>query len=249
MNKKLNKKELNSIFNEATKFHDIYKLMSDELYEGLILTHSLNKIKNVIEKHYTAKFFNEENYFLINYNFNNDLIIAEKELDKMLILMNNLGWFPSQIKINIGYKFSIDKFISLIKENIIDLIISFEAIYDNPVDIPDVMYHVTKLKYVDKILKRGLIPKRQEKLTAHPNRIYFTKTLDDALFFIDQLYMRTEEENEEALSILKIDTKDIKNQMRLFRDPNFKSGKNYIGFFTLNNIFKDYISLIDIIYP
>jgi len=39
-------------------------------------------------------------------------------------------------------------------------------------DIPLVLYHVTDEKYVEKIKKKGLLPRSHSKLTYHPERVY-----------------------------------------------------------------------------
>jgi hypothetical protein len=237
---------------DPTYFHDIYRLISDELYEGLIKTNEIKLIDKILLKQYSdIRFLYDENYFIITFKFNKNIDIAEDELDRMLQVTSNLGWFPSQIvSSNRSLKFSRANFSKLISSKDIELHIAFEAIYDNPVSIPDTLYHVTKLKYVHKILNvDGLIPKKQEKLTAHPDRVYFTKSMNDALFFVHQILLRMPVSEEEPLSILKVDTHDIKNQMRLFKDPNFKNGKDCIGFYTLNNIHLKHISLIKTIYP
>jgi hypothetical protein len=227
--------------------------MSDKIYEGLILTHDLNIITNIISKKYKAIFYYDKNIFKISHKFDDKLFNIE--INEIIQLTDNLGWFPSQIIYDVNenqkyLKFSLTNFLNLIKLKIYDMNIFFEAKYDIDIyPIPEKMYHVTNLRYLEKIKRYGLIPHKHEKLTSHPERIYLTNSIDESWIFIRALIFRTPENEREPLIILEIDTLFMKDRLRIMRDPNFQRGGIYTGFYTLNPIDPQCLSVIDIIYP
>lgn len=231
----------------------VHQMLSDELYEGLLMSYDITAVNRIISKKFDSTFNYTTNTFEIFYKF--DYNLFQWEIDDMLQLTNNLGWFPSQITYYINnnkkfIKFSRNNFQNLITSGIYDMQISFEAKYNIDIyDIPEKMYHVTKLRYLEKIKRYGLIPQKHEKITSHTERIYLTDSIDDSWIFVKGLVFRTLEEDREPLVILEIDTSTIKERIRIMRDPNFQRGGIYTGFYTLNPIDPQCLSVIDIIYP
>ena len=112
-----------------------------------------------------------------------------------------------------------------------------EAKFDKEIpkeNLPDYLFHVTPLKYVDKITKRGLIPRHQDKLSYHPERIYFCGNPRACADLAEQF------SNISGIplieyTILKI---DIRNSDMIFRiDPNcIDMFGNVFGIYTQENI-------------
>lgn len=231
----------------------IWQIMSDELYEGLIMTHDIKTIESILLKKYDVKFFYDKNIFTISHIF--DKFLYKKEVKEMLQLTNNLGWFPAQIVYELNNKqkfkrFSEENFLDIIESGVYEMNISFEAKYDiDLAEIPEELYHVTKLKYLEKIKKHGLIPQRHEKLTSHPERIYVTSSIDEAWVFIRGLMFRTPVKEREAMVIIKIDTTLMKDTLRLLRDPNFQREGVYTGYYTLNPIDPRALTILDVVNP
>ena len=167
--------------------------------------------------------------------------LNKQELDHLLKLINNLGWFVSSVLVfrsDINWKkFNYSDFI----ENEMDrrwLSFQLEAKFDLELNIHDYdeIYHISPSVNKDKILRIGLVPKSKEKKMSHPERIYFAEENDmDSIGFQVSKAMPNI-----PLSIFKIDfRKAIRHNpsIRLFDDPNFHS-----GFFTLSNIPPQFIS-------
>lgn len=98
------------------------------------------------------------------------------------------------------------------------------------------LYHITKSKYVDKILKYGLQPKSHSKKSYHPERIY---VLSDKVPYSDiKKYMDKLDGN----VILKIDlSKTIDDKIKLYVDPD----SGYIdGYYCENFIPPSCISVV-----
>jgi len=158
------------------------------------------------------------------------------KLKKYIPLINNLGYFISSAfrgddSINIS---------NLKKEDLEELICSnilIEPKYDYQVEVPNLLYHASPLKFKDKILRTGLTPKSGSKLSYHPDRIYLSNNIQSCIKFGEYLLNSKENEyykNGYCIYIIKGIGID-----RLYSDINMRE----VGFYTLNNIKKEYISL------
>lgn len=204
------------------------------LKEGLIMTHRISKYRNILDN------------FLIDYDYDlkiseNDtftLKLYEKDIDfykPLFSIINNLGYFPSNIIINRNkksFKYDFEIIKKEIKNtNFDNIIITLEAKFDIEIEnVPDEIYHIYAKKYKDKIFKNGLIPKSRMRKSYHPERCYFTytriegKNLIDKFKFVDKLYNINNE-----YDIMVINTKEL-NDVKFYNDPNS------IGFYIYDNI-------------
>jgi hypothetical protein len=158
------------------------------------------------------------------------------KLKKYIPLINNLGYFISSAfrgddSINIS---------KLKKEDLEEVICSnilIEPKYDHEVEVPNLLYHASPLKFKDKILKTGLTPKSGSKLSYHPDRIYLSNNIQSCIKFGEYLLNSKENEyykNGYCIYIIKGVGID-----KLYSDINMRE----VGFYTLNNIKKEHISL------
>jgi len=109
--------------------------------------------------------------------------------------------------------------------------IVFEPKFDIELNnIPDEAYHATFSKFLPKILKIGLVPKSKSKRTGHPDRVYFSMSLEAAKNIARQIGADT---------ILKVKLNGIRG-LRLFSDPNYFG----LGSYTLSNIPPDRIEVL-----
>lgn len=209
--------------------------------EGLIKTTNINITSGILSRYLSHPDSPLNIYINESEGFFNVLIKSNTDVDLLLNTSNNLGWFPSTIfkvenkKITSVQKFSLSNL--LVEENC-DLYIKFEAKFDiEYIDNRNVFYHTTPTKYVNRILKIGLIPKRGEKISSHPDRIYLSFTQDDVKFLINLLEPHS---NNEKFSIFRVTLPD-NNPIKLYEDPNFKG----FGVYTHENINKEWLELID----
>jgi len=209
-----------------------------KIYEGLITSHPLYRVIMILSKNLDVKPNYKNNTFVLQYQFSEIYGKAKLEMNKILQLTNNLGWFPSYMS---SYNMNNTKFQKMrwdekflnfkkfILDGLIKTTFSFEAKYDIPfTEFPDKMYHVCKSKNVDKILTIGLAPKSRSKKAFHPERVYLCKYLNNAYTILNS-FLIDEENNYE---ILEVDTSFIKEYLKLYQDPNFMNQ----GYYTLNNI-------------
>lgn len=207
------KEFINKITNEVIK--ELYSKQT--LTEGLIMTHDIKKVSNIL-KRYTY------NKFDVFVDYDNWIISLEpttedKEISGIIKFLNNMGYFVSSfIKNNkyLGSNYTTDY----------DTVI-FEAKYDKEFKTNGiVLYHVTERVNVPKILKIGFVPKSKNKLITHPERIYFAKTPNAAIeiyeIFKDGNYLKDP-------VVLKIDTNGLDNKFML--DRQFEG-----GIYTTDNI-------------
>ena len=224
----------------------------NDILESRTYTHEMSKTVSIISKWlsaYKIKYNIDKNYETQDFQ----LYIYENfdsvSFDIIVTMSQNLGYFPSSIKIDDrdileDYKdychfnniIKNDKkeieYINFLKtiifDNFNEIILQFERYVDFDVDekyIPDTIYHVCKKSNIENIIKYGLIPKSKMKISFHPERIYLTK--NGAYSLIKQFNKLDNDDYD----ILKIDVSKIKKYLALKLDPNFDD-----GYYTTTNI-------------
>ena len=231
---------LNSLVNyKNSKYSDeyIYEFMSKvkrkgtlPLNEGLIYSQPIETVTRILKNKFSEleiKTYDDSDISIEGLN---------DRLKKYIPLINNLGYFISS-----AFKGDDSIEISKLKkeelENITCSNIFIEPKYDYQVDVPNILYHASPLKYKEKILKNGLTPKSGSKLSYHPDRIYLSNSLQSCVKFGEYLLNTSENEyyrNGYCIYIIKGEGID-----KLYSDINMRQA----GFYTLNNIKKEFISL------
>lgn len=233
---------INSIINySSSKYTDeyIYEYMNKKqrngvltLNEGLIYSQPIDTTIKVLRNKFSE-------LDIKKYEEDVDISIEgmNDKLKKYIPLINNLGYFISSA-------FNGDDMIDssvLKKDDLHDITCSnifIEPKYDHQVDIPKILYHASPLKFKDKILKTGLTPKSGSKLSYHPDRIYLSNNIESCVKFGDYLLNSTENQyykNGYCVYVIKGEGID-----KLYSDINMRE----VGFYTLNNIKKEFISLL-----
>lgn len=92
-------------------------------------------------------------------------------------------------------------------------------------ELPDVAYHVTDYKYIDKIMKKGLVPKHKDKLTKHPDRVYLFIDKKNIQGLIDNINFGVEVEKP---FLLEVDISEYKKNNKFYIDPNLDDGGVYV---------------------
>ena len=188
--------------------------------EGLIMTHSIEK---------TSDFFRRwaSHRFKVFMDKETNVIFLEKK-DKndggddsvFIKFMNNYGWFLSAyLKDGVLVKPTegITGYEGMRFEPKFDMEATLEQRY---------LYHVTEKSKVPKILKIGLTPKTNSKVTYHPDRIYLA-TSDDSANDIMEMFLEGNHLKEPVK--LRIDRNGMYNKFLI--DSQFLG-----GVYTLHNI-------------
>jgi len=224
-----------------------YKEYCNLVKEGLIKTHNITNTIDILSS-YLSKYkedfslyseldnsYSNKKFSLYLDNYSNNI------LDNIITLVSNLGYYPSCFYYNRNlFKFTKE---NLKKFKLKPIKIVFDAKYDNEY-IPNnyIIYHITSKNNVEKILNNGLCPKSKNKLSIHPERIYFLETIGECKNLINH-FNSIEDFKNVTYVILKINIKIIKNDIEeikytFFEDPNSS------GFYTYNNISPFDISLV-----
>lgn len=214
----IEKLSVNDDINIFNSFKNQTKNGSLVLTEGLIKTHPIEKSINIIKKRFP--------YLNISIEDDGELYIDnfKKQLKEYIPLFNNLGYFIDHLKIDN------DTWTKKINDDIIPSALYLEAKYDIKIDkIPNKLYHASPLKFKDKILKYGFIPKSKNKISIHPDRIYLTDDILTAKLFAKNLEKEYSEYYKDGYCIYSIDGKCIKE---LYSDVNLRKG----GYYVLHNI-------------
>lgn len=225
------------------------------LCEGLIKSYSADFIIKTLKRRFllTSKY----NEYLKNNNYqgyiNSDsavLRFGKREKEKSVIEMiipnnrNDINRLTNFI-LACGWYIANKETTNDCKDG--DILLVFEKKYErvlknNGIEVPNILYHITQECYLDKILKNGLIPKHKDKLSKHPDRIYFLtkKYSDDELsIFSKQFFIRNSSDNYveyNKMVLLTIDITPIKNSIKFYADPNADE-----CVFTYDNVSKDLI--------
>lgn len=226
-----------------------YNDFQNQIKEGLIRTYPLKSTIKSLSRELSLKSVkhgidSEEStntIFIkaISEDLSSDNIIS------ILRSVNLCGYFISNYDfydendVNVGYlihNFSVD--LNFMNELLTKINnshytqITIESKYNDKVNLPPYLFHVTSEKNKDKIEKFGLIPKSKNKRANHNDRIYLgynpivVKNL--AYQFSTGEYI-----------LLKISTKELK--INLYDDPDFTKNGSY----TYDNIPPSNIQIID----
>jgi hypothetical protein len=217
-----------------------------EIYEGLIKTTNIDKATEIIIK----QFGNLPGVDIVNSNkeikigFEPQYLdhklaryvntqIYDPNISKLIQLTNNLGYFPSVFAYEKNNETKVEKYSNPKLRQIMDelepdfLAFSFEKKYDEVITTPKLVYHITDVRYLDKIKSIGLTPKTKSKLSSHPERIYVALDKEDALNLWKRMKIFIPKEKG---ILLTIDTEKLSDTF--YNDPNFINK----GVYTYNNI-------------
>lgn len=226
-------------FAEALHEYENKYLHEYNLYEGLITSQSREKTISIIKRRFPKsmnfRYEPNENDFLIFLHKSAPIVISS-----LIQLINNLGWYIAEIQLdNQSFNGNNQQAINQLKDfNFTQAWLTIQAKYDIEVDTPPILYHATPTNKEQKILKVGLSPKTQSLLSYHPERVYFTTTIEGLENLLNHL---GEAKGIKDWTILEIDTSKIPslkhiNYLRIFKDPSYPHKGKDIGLYTLNNI-------------
>lgn len=183
-------------------------IINETLSKSYDLSKFIDKVKLIYSNVYSSQYFKfEPGRCLIVFTDNFD-----KENPRLQSLMNLFNVFISRIETDDTYP-----------EN--STYVYFEQKYSknvtNDVYKYDKVYHLTKSKYVDKILKYGLVPKtrkgKYKKNDYHPDRIYLLRG------DIDKRTIKTYQGQLLASSLIIVDLKKLKDDynttLKFYKDP------------------------------
>ncbi|MFN7656257.1 MAG: hypothetical protein ACK5OW_00540 [bacterium] len=207
--------------------------------EGLIKTHNPKQVVDIlnrfVNKTLDVKLHKEEDSDtsgIILVYFKEDF--KKTKIDELLSFMNNMGYYPA------GFFSKTNMFTKTYQELGDDLYsVRFEPKFDTEYIPQDrYMYHITDGKHIEKIMRIGLTPKTKSKALYHPERIYLTKTINDALN-IKTIFSLQNLESDYGLIVLKIDLQNLFIHLR--EDSQFKG-----GVYTTDNIPPNHIQVVDL---
>jgi hypothetical protein len=178
---------------------------------------------------WVAEAQNDTEYIKIDVKYSN-----MDDAERMFKMLENVyGWYISNIVYDLFDDMeteSIKDFdYSYLGEILVDeddeITFTFEKKFDKEYEGTDTtIYHITDEKYLNKIQRIGLVPRSENKLTVHPERIYFSLTykgveelLKNHNFIIDDVV------------VLEVDISDL--DIKLYYDPNMPE-----AVYTMSNI-------------
>lgn len=229
---------------------EIYKEEYElNLKEGLIKTTPPGQTIDILKKQFPEWNFDykkgDQDFVIEILKIQNG--IQSKYFEKLLPLLNNLGWFIAYVEIYgtdtdaspgkdaVSIKI-LDKYNEQVvkdafqNKKIHSIYLECEAKFDQKVNkIPNFLYHIAPLKNWEKIQKIGLVPKSRSKKAYHPERVYLGKDEKHTADLAPKFYQFN---GTKEWVLLKIDTNAVPGDyLKLYHDSAFIH-----GYYTLNNI-------------
>jgi hypothetical protein len=172
-----------------------------------------------------------------------------KYWDDMLKYLDSFGWYPSFIQDGFNYEKYSPKAIDKFKDYY--AVITMEAKYDTQQTPDKYYYHLVPDIYLPKVELKGLTPKTQSKIAAHPGRVYLLnqdnedeyETIANMLY--DKIPSEATKDKIDQYYLLQIDANALKDKAKFYNDPNFEIGNGAV--WTYQNIAPKYIKNIDTI--
>ena len=155
----------------------------------------------------------------------NDINKRKHFFDIFSNLLNQTGYYVSNYKVNNELKIGNVDVLTFIENSI--LIIYLNKKFDSESGhVPEFLFHVTENKFLEKIMKQGIINKSKKFIENHPERIYLFDDLDDCYDYVEFKELTD-------FSILKIDSKTLKC-IKLYHDPKYQP--SITAYYTYDNI-------------
>lgn len=222
-----------------------YLEFTEQLKEGLITTHDINKYSNIITDYLDKIGISNTIQIIDKFQFNfsidtNDMNIV----DVINHQCYSLGYFPSYywIILNNGMKNGFKEILTL-PNNTKKVTIQYESKYDdglykNDVICPDRLYHLSYQENKDSIFKKGIYPKSKRRLSNHSERIYLFDDINNYLLLLKILKFSDIKNDTQKLYIL-LEINCSVDSLILHTDPNYR-----LGYFTYDNINPKNITVI-----
>lgn len=231
---------------------------SGDLFEGLIKTEDTETTIRLMNKNYSKHFDkcygNSRHIFVdisttrLDDDHYHDITMFgryyctredQDNITEVIKAMNLFGYIPSKFKISSLNSNYVEEFVysnnNLIREinsrNGVNISFRFEPKFDMSEHPIGIIYHVTDKKYLPSILGIGLKPSHKDIISAHPPRVYLSKTADGAVKF-------AKERKIDNPVILTIDVSKL-HDIEFYRDPN-----KYQAIYTYQNIPPNAIDLV-----
>jgi hypothetical protein len=219
-----------------------------ELYEGLTKTVDVDKAVELIRRKFKPELermelINDGAIILLSFEptYADDQLrgyvgdYPDRSISEVLVFLNNLGYFPASVGYDLGskqehykLKYTPAAFRRLISnEEPSYLTFRFEPKYDQAIQTPRYLYHITDSKYLENIKRIGLKPRALSKKSTHESRIYFSLDKNTASRLWDSLKWYIPRDRG---VLLTIDTEKL--NANFYNDPNF----NKLGVYTYANI-------------
>lgn len=215
----------------------------EKINEGLIKSYDINFTIDKMKQH-----LNVLNVpFEVDKNPNKTIKLTLFKFNKILIdelfnllnttMTNLLGWFPSYMFLTTTSGMSNqmnydEEYLKKSYEYLDKVSLIYESKFDEVVELPEKLYHISIQEYENSILSIGICPKSKNKLSSHGDRIYVCENLEDCIDLIPKMkfYFWSKQKINTKWVIYEIKTTGL--NLKLYKDPNYMDK----GFYLLGNV-------------
>ncbi len=221
------------------KFEEYLEKINEGLIKSYDIDFTIDKMKqhlNVLNVPFEVDKNPNKTIKLTLFKFNKILI---DELFNLLntTMTNLLGWFPSYmfLKTTSGMSNQMnydEEYLKKSYEYLDKVSLIYESKFDEVVELPEKLYHISIQEYENSILSIGICPKSKNKLSSHGDRIYVCEKLEDCIELIPKMkfYFWSKQKINTKWVIYEIKTTGL--NLKLYKDPNYMDK----GFYLLGNI-------------
>ena len=226
------------------------------IFEGLVVSVSSSKIVSLLQKHNIKTETDLLAKDLRDTFVSVKLPLTDEQAQNLKNILSISGWFVTQIstrshkvytssKTDPDYWFN-SQFYKNVKNPYDELYISPK--YDEEVDnskLPNKLYHAAPSRLRNKILTSGLMPKSNNRLEHHPERLYFTANLADVEYLID--HFKSADNNEYDIWYISDNTIQSRRwfyDTKFLNDPDSTNNIKASGIYTVEPIDRYKIKLI-----
>jgi hypothetical protein len=223
----------------ALKFDEYLEKINEGLIKSYDIDFTIDKMKqnlNILNVPFEVE-KNPNNTIKLNLFKFNKILINEVFSLLNTTMTNLLGWFPSYMFLTttsgINNQMNYDeKYLKRSCEYLDKVSIIYESKFDEIVNLPKKLYHISIQEYENKILSIGICPRTKNKLSSHGDRIYVCEKLEDCIELIPKMkfYFYNKQNTDTKWIIYEITTTGL--NLKLYKDPNYMDK----GFYLLGNV-------------
>jgi len=228
-------KHFNTIYENIEFYRNIKeknKNIVESIKEGLIYSWSYNIFKNKLKdllnsiKEFDVNILLNNHYIELEINIKNEINF----LEKIKNILNQSGYLISNWKYKNEKEFRTSDLPEKLNFKNKNLILRFNKKYDlEEKGVRYKMYHITNIRLLNKIIKKGILPRNNNVLEKHEERIYLFDNIESANLYLDDKNTNktikdidkiSDLMDEDFFIILEVDLRLVR-RIKLYKDPKF----------------------------
>jgi hypothetical protein len=221
---------------------------------GLIRSYPLKQVENILNNRFHNDAYgikskeSREKIISTFLHIRNNIKLTTKDLEYFVYSLDVIGYYPTTYQLRdltkLPIKFDIEDVNKILNTDLFQITSAPKfQLPEKPENLPSHMYHVTLASLEDKILKKGFVPKTNNKFEKHPTRVYFAIDMEGIEILLKDRRFTKDDNNEYVifkLDIIKLLKHPHNDSIHFYKDGSFKNK----AYYTMDNISPEYIEVI-----